>query len=116
MKFLVVVTPPYIYQKVSRNTTPKKGSHLRSCASAMDSASTGPPLGDSLVALAASNRTGIELRKLLIRMDYGSAAATAQATESGEEDEFWEAAVAEEDGAMLVVTTTVPPDVSIRPT
>ena len=77
--------------------------------------SSGRPLRDALTALAASDHSDLEIRKLLIQMGNGST-DTAQTTERGEEEEFWEAEAAKEDDAVLIAPASISLDVSVSPT
>ena len=67
------------------------------------------PFQDSLETIAAFGHTDKELHEIHICLGNGSVAAADKTMEWWEEDEFWEAAVAEEDGDMLVSPTPVSP-------
>ena len=81
----------------------------------MDSTPDGRPLRDALAALAASDRSDLELRELLSRLGRGSAAA-AQTTEWREEEAFREAATTEENGAVLVAPAPLSSAAPVSPT
>ena len=72
----------------------------------MDSVLDRHPFWDALAALAASDSTDKELRKLLSYLGNRRATSSVQSTEWGEEEDFWKAATAEGDGSVLAVPLT----------
>ena len=82
----------------------------------MDSPSAGRPFRDALATLAAFNRTYEDLREMLIQMGDGRAASSTQATEWGEEEEFWEAAKSEGGGYFFFVPAPISLAASVGPT
>ena len=81
----------------------------------MDSKLTRRPLQDALAALVACYRTDSDLSEMMRRLVIGSYAAD-QTTEWLEEEEFWEAVVAEEEGIVLVAPAPISLAVSVVPT
>ena len=82
----------------------------------MDSVLDRHPFWDALAALAASDSTDKELRKLLSYLGNRRATSSVQSTEWGEEEDFRKAATAEGDGSVLAVPSLVSLAASVVPT